>query len=163
MKIDITKEEYSDLLDLLHIANWILVFHKTKVEPEMEKYDAVIQKFYALAADMGRGDLIENDPAKGKYRPTKTFEDTSQSLTVIDNFVDHSFWDELIIRFAERDAARQAGGYEQLDRLSHEERHVLVDPIEERYAGEFNNNGIERLEIVEQFGRTASAPVRTHD
>lgn len=163
MKIEITKEEYVDLLDLLHMASWVLASHKTTVEPQIEKYDWIIQKFYALAGEMGRGDLIKYDPGRGKYHPTKAFEDTSRSLEFIDEFVDHSFWDELIVRFAERDAARQAGGYEKLDLLSHEDRHALVDPFEERYAEEFNERGIEQLEIVERFSGDASKPVATHD
>jgi len=163
MKIEITKEEYADLLELFHIANWVLVSHKTQVDPRAEKYDAIIQKFYGLAGEMGRGDLIEYDPASGKYRPTKAFEDTSRSPELIDEFIDHSFWDELIVRFAERDASRQIGGYAQLEQLDHQGRHTVLDPIEKRYADEFNERGIDRLEIVEQFGRLAGAPVTTHD
>lgn len=163
MKVEITNEEYMDLLDLLHIANWVLVSHKTTVDPRVEKLERIIQKFYALARETGRGDLIEYDPGRGKYRPTKMLEDTSHSLEFIDEFVDHSFWDELIFRLAERDAARQAGGYEKLDLLGHEDRHAFIDPFEERYAEEFNERGLERLEIVEHFGHDASAPVATHD
>ncbi|MGE5174554.1 MAG: hypothetical protein ACM3MD_12080 [Betaproteobacteria bacterium] len=38
------------------------------------------------------------------------------------------------------------------------------DPIEERYSEEFNENRIDRLEIVYRFGdHDASKPVRTHD
>jgi hypothetical protein len=163
MKIDITKEEYVDLLDLFHIASWVLVSHKTTVDPRVEKLELIIQKFYAMAGEIGRGNLVEYDPARGKYRPTKALEDASRSMEFIDEFVDHSFWDELIVRLAERDAARQAGGYEKLDLLGHEERHAFVDPFEERYAGEVNERGIERLEIVDRFGHDASTPVRTHD
>ncbi len=162
MKIEITKEEYIDVLDLLHIASWVLFSHKTTVDPRVEKYDLIIQKFYSLAREIGRGDLVEYDPGKGKYHPTKALEDTSRSLEFIDEFVDHSFWDELVARFAERDAARQAGGYEKLDQLSHEDRHALVDPFEERYVEEFNERGIDRLEIVERFSGN-SKPIATHD
>jgi hypothetical protein len=163
MKIEITKEEYVDLLDLFHIASWVLVSHKTTVDPRVEKFEIIIQKFYALAREMGRGNLVEYDPGRGRYRPTKAFEDMSPSLEFIDEFVDHSFWDELIARFAERDAARQAGGYEKLDLLSHEDRHALVDPFEERYAEEFNERGIDRLEIVERFSGDVLKPAATHD
>ncbi len=163
MKIEISKEEYADLLDLFHVAEWVLLSHKTKVDPRIEKYDFIIQRFYALAGEMGRGDLIEYDPDSGKYRPTRAFEDTSRALEFIDEFVDHSFWDELIIRFAERDVARQVGGYEQLELLGHEDRHALEDPLEEQYSEEFTERGIERLEIVEQFNSNASKRIATHD
>ena len=164
MNVEITKEEYLGLLDLLHIAGWILVAHKTEDDPRTQKYDRIMQKFYALAGEAGAEDLIEYDPHLAKYYPTRKFEDTSEVMTFVDEFVDQSFWDELIIRFAERDAARQVGGYEQLNQLSPEVLHALEDPLEERYAGEFDEHGIDRLEIVEQFGgHDASAPVRTHD
>ncbi len=163
MKIEITKEEYVDLLDLLHIASWVLVSHKTEVDPRIEKYDFIIQRFYALAAEMGRGDLVEYDRDRKKYHPTETFENASRSLEFLDDFVDRSFWDELIIRFAERDAARQAGGYDRLELLSHEDRHALEDPLQERYAEEFNERGIERLEIVEEFSGDTLKRAATHD
>lgn len=121
------------------------------------------KNFTPFAGEMGRGDLIGYDPGRRKYHPTKAFEDTSRSLELIDEFVDRSFWDELIVRFAERDAARQAGDYEKLDLLSHEDRHALVDPFEERYAEEFNERGIEWLEITERFSGDASKSVATHD
>ncbi|MGE5174551.1 MAG: hypothetical protein ACM3MD_12065 [Betaproteobacteria bacterium] len=164
MNVEITKEEYLDLLDLLHIASWVLVAHKTEEDPRTKKYDKIIQKFYALAEEMGSGNLIEHDSDAGKYYPTREFEERSKTMDFIDEFVGHAFWDELIIRLAERDAARQVGGYEQLNLLSHEDRHALEDPAGERYIEEFNENGIDRLEIVERFvDHDTSKPVRTHD
>ncbi len=164
MNVEITKEEYLGLLDLLHIAGWVLVAHKAEDDPRTQKYDRIMQKFYALAGEAGAEDLIEYDPGPAKYYPTRKFEESSKAMTFVDEFVDHSFWDELIVRFSERDAARQAGGYEQLNQLSPEALHALEDPLDQRYADEFDEHGIDRLEIVEQFGgQDASAPVRTHD
>ncbi len=161
MKVEITKEEYLEFLDLIHVASWVLVGHKTEPDPRIEKYNKVIQKFYALAGDMGYAGLVEYDATAGKYRPSKSLADTSPTWQFIDEFVDHAFWDELIIRFTERDAARKIGGYEELNRLSHADMHALEDPIEDRYSKEFNDNGIERLEVIEQFG--GRQPVVTHD
>jgi hypothetical protein len=161
MKVEISKEEYLELLDLVHIASWVLIFHKTATDPRIEKYDRIAQKLYALAKDMGYVGLINYDPESKKYRPSKTLEETTETWQFIDEFVDRSFWDELTIRFIERDAARQAGSYEQLNQLTHEERHALEDPIEEKYSREFDDNGIEHLEIVEKFGN--AKPVVTHD
>ncbi len=161
MKVEISKEEYLELLDMVHIASWVLVFHKTEPDPRIDRYDRITQKLYALAKDMGYAGLINYDPRSKKYRPSKTLEETTDTWQLIDEFVDRSFWDELVIRFTERDAARKAGSYEQLDQLSHEERHALEDPIEEKYSKEFDDNGIEHLEIEEHYG--SSTPVVTHD
>ncbi len=163
MKVDITKEEYLDVLDLLHIAGWVLVAHKTGDDPRTGKYDRIMQKFYALAAEAGAGNLIEYDRRTGKYYPTREFEESSRVMDFVDEFVDHSFWDELIIRFAERDAARQAGGYEQLNLMSREDQRALEDPAEDQYAEEFDEHGIDRLEIVERFGDHDDSKPETHD
>ncbi len=163
MNVDITKEEYLDVLDLLHIASWVLVAHKTGDDPRTEQYDRIMQKFYALAAEAGAGDLIEYNSGTRKYYPTRELEESSRTMDFIDEFVDHSFWDELIIRFAERAAARQAGGYEQLNLMSREDQRALEDPLEDRYTEEFNEHGIDRLEIVEQFGDRDSPKPSTHD
>ena len=161
MKVEISKEEYLALLDLVHIANWVLVFHKTEADQRIDKYGRITQKLYALAKDMGYEGLTSHDPSSGKYRPSRDLEETTEAWQFIDEFVDHSFWDELIIRFTERDAAREAGSYDELDRLSHEERHALEDPIEGKYAREFDDHGIDHLDLVERLDSTR--PVVTHD
>jgi len=161
MKVEVSKEEYLELLDLVHIASWVLVFNKTEPDPRVDKYDGITQKLYALANDMGYADLVAYNPESGKYRASKTMEETTGTGVLIDEFVDRSFWDELVIRFTERDAGREVGGYERLEQMGHEDRHALEDPIEEMYLKEFDDNGIEHLEIVEPY--VGSKPVVTHD
>jgi hypothetical protein len=163
MKVEITKEEYRDLLDLLHIAHWVMIAHKTGEDPRTEKYEKTMQKFYSLAEEFGYSSLIDFDPKIEKYFPTRTFEETSPSWEFIDEFVDDTFWDELIDRLTKRDLERQVGGYEILRTLSMEARLALEAPIEERYAEEFNRNGLDNVAIVEQFGLDATKPVKTSD
>jgi phage pi2 protein 07 len=163
MKIDIAKNEYRDLLDLLYIAHWVLASHKTEKDPRTAQYDEIIQKFYSYAKEAGFDSLIEYDPHGRSYHPASEFEDGSQAVKFLTEFVNHSFWDELIIRLAERDAVLQVGSSEQLRLLSHEDRHVLEDSLQERYADEFNRNGLRRIGIIEQFGPGIAKPVVTSD
>ncbi len=161
MKVDITREEYQNLLDILSMADWVMTGHKTKEDRRTAPYDALIQKFFALAQEQGFGSLVERDPLRGDYYLTSEFEANSRSWEFIDEFADDSFWDELSHRMTERDVARQAGGFENLQAMSREERSALEGPIQERYDNEFYENGIDRLQIVESFGLNRS-PV-THD
>ena len=163
MKIDITKEEYRDLLDLLYMANWVLHAHKTKEDPRARPYDKVMQKIYSSARATGFGRLIEYDPHDRRYYPTREFEDTTKTEEFIDEFVDDSFWDELVYRLSERDAAHRLGGYAQFRLLSPEDRTALETPDRERYSEEFNKNGIDHLVIAEVFGMSAAKPVKTSD
>jgi hypothetical protein len=163
MKIDITKDEYRDLLDLLYIAQWVLIAHKTEEDPRTKPYDKVIQQLYSQAGEAGYERLIEHDPRTRSHYTTREFEEASKAILFIDEFVDDSFWDELIIRLAERDAAQQAGGYDRLHLLSNEEQHKLRTPVEERYSEEFNEHGVDHLVLAHQFGVDLKTQVKTSD
>jgi hypothetical protein len=163
MKIEISKEEYRALLDVLHIAEWVIQAHKSEKDPRAEPFDRIIQKFYALAGTMGLERLIRYEPGAKQYVLTKQFDDATKSWELIDEFIDDIFWDELAHRLAERDAARTIGGYEQLDRLGRQERTSLEGPVLDRYQRELDDNGLERLEIIEHFGVPHAAGQQTHD
>jgi hypothetical protein len=163
MKIEMTKEEYRDLLDLLYIAEWVLTAHKTGDDARTKPYDKIIQKLYSHAREAGYERLIEHDPETRDHYTTREFEEASKALVFIDEFVDDSFWDELIIRLAERDAAQQVGGHEQLGLLSVEDVHALRSPIEIKYSEEFNDHGLDHLVLAHQFGFDLTKPVKTSD
>ena len=163
MKIETTKEEFRDLLDLLYMANWVLNAHKTEEDPRTKPYDKVIQKIDSFARAAGFGRLIEYDPHDRRYYPTQEFEDTTKAAGFVDEFVDDSFWDELVYRLSERDAAHRVGGFEQFRLLGLEDRTALETPFRERYSEEFNNNGIDHLVIAEEFDMSAVKPVKTSD
>ena len=163
MKIDITTEEYRDLLDLLYIGNWVLHAHKTEEAPRTKSYDTVIQKIYSSADAAGFGPLIEYDTRDRRYYPSPEFEDSTKAIGFIDEFVDDSFWDELVFRLAERDVARRVSGYEQLRLLSPDDRTALLTPAEEHYSDEFYQNGLDHLVIAEEYGPGARKTVRTSD
>jgi hypothetical protein len=163
MNIDISEEEYRHLLDVLQMADWVIHAFESEKDPHTEPYDKVIQKFYALARDMGQERMVAYDPKLKEYSLTREFDDSSLSREFIDEFTEENFWDELIHRLTERDIARKVGGYDQLDGLSMTERFIYEGPIMGRYVQEFDDHGLDRLEIVESFGQAAVARLPTHD
>ena len=163
MKIDLSKEEYRDLLDVLHMADWVMHAHETDMTLGANKYDRLIQKFYALAGAMGQERLIEYDPDHREYFQTREFDDTSGAWEFIDDFTNETFWDELIHRLTDRDVSRKVGGYDNVDKLTMKERFALEGPILEKYTQELDEDGLERLEIVEQFAPDAAKQSHTHD
>jgi hypothetical protein len=162
MNIDVSKEEYEKLIDLLYIASIVVTGNKTRDTPVTQPYEAVVQKFYALAVQMGQSERVAYDFDLDAFLPTKKLEDSSTARSLLDEFTDESFWHELIGRLTERDLERQAGGAGKPDALSPDERFELETPIEERYLEEFERNGIERLQIVEDFSLPREKP-RTSD
>ncbi len=158
MNVEITKEEYAKLLDLLFIADSVLTGHKDEEDLKIAGYRQIIQRFYALAGEMGQAGRIEYDPDLGKYLPNDAFKESAEGQKFLDEFADETFWHELIYRFTERDLERQVGGHEKLRSLRLEERFELETPVEEKYLEEFEKYGIERLEIVERFDLEGEKP-----
>ncbi len=163
MNVDISKEEYRDLLDLLYIAHWVLHSHAAEADQRTASYERLIQKFNGLARAMGFAGLVEYSPETKSYQPSASFEESTRSWEFIDEFTDDTFWDELVHRLAERDASRIVGGFERLDSMKSEDRLSLETPLMDRYTKEFDERGLERLEIVEHFGPGIANPVKTSD
>ncbi len=152
MKIDLTREEYRDLLDMLYIAEWVLTAHKIEEDPRVKRYSELEQKFLALAKKMGYENLVEYVPVSKQYYPTRDFEETSSAHPFIDEYNDINFWDELAIRLSVRDLAKKVGGYDKLADLSREERFLVLDELEEFYGEEFSSSGLDNLQLRKNPG-----------
>ncbi len=144
MNVSLTQHEYRLLLDLLLAADWVIHGHREEEPPEAETYRMVIQKFLSLAPEFGLGDLVEIDQQRNQYRPTRKLEDHTGAWKLLDEYDDRVFWEELIVRLAERDVAAMPGKGD-VSSMSQDEYDRLVGPLEEKYAGEFHANGLDRL------------------
>ena len=150
MKIDLTKKEYRDLLDVLYVANWVFSAHKVEEDPRIERFEQLEQKFLALSKQMKFENLVEYDVALDTYFPTREYEETSAAHTFISEYDNDSFWDELAIRLAERDLLKQMGGSEKMANLPKEEMLKKLFQLEEFYGDEFARNGLENLQLRER-------------
>ncbi len=146
MKISFTKKEYRDLLDILYIANWILSAHKVDDDPETKRYMKLQQRPLSFAKEMGLENLVEYVSEFQKHFPSKEYVDTSSAIDVIEKFEHDTFWDQLITRLSERDMIRQVGGDERVKKFSVEELFEKMIPFEDKYATEFETNGLDNLE-----------------
>jgi hypothetical protein len=163
MNIEISDEEYRDLLDILHIADVVLSGHRREEDSRSERHRALIQKLYSLARKEGLDRLISYDGIMKKHVPTADFEKSTLAHVVIDEFGDHLFWDQLIDRLTARDAAQMAGGIDRLNAMQEHDRRRMEGPIRQRYIQEFAANGVTSLEIVERLGIGGGTPVKTSD
>ena len=161
MNIEISTEEYQNLLDILHIADVVMSGHHREEDKRTERHRALIQKLYALAQGAGLDLLIGYKEGAKKYVPTQDFEHSSLAHMVIDEFGDHLFWDHLISRLTERDAAQIAGGPDRLNATI--ERQIVEGPIRQRYIQEFTKNGVANLTVVERFSAGVDTPAMTSD
>lgn len=146
MNVSLTQREYRLLLDLLLSADWVIHGHRREEPAEAEPYRMLIQKFLSLAGEFGLEGLIEIDEERNQYRPTEQFEQNTAAWRLLDEYDDLVFWEELIVRLAERDIARMPGKSD-IEAMSGEEYDRLAQPLEEKYAGEFFEHGIDRLTL----------------
>ena len=70
--------------------------------------------------------LVAYAPEHNRYFPTREYEETSSAQAFIVEYDNDSFWEELTSRLAERDLARQLGGYDRMPTLSPEELGPLI-------------------------------------
>jgi EAL domain-containing protein (putative c-di-GMP-specific phosphodiesterase class I) len=163
MKIEISTNEYRDLLDILHIADVVFSGHRRAEDKRTERHRALIQKLYSLAQTAGLEQLITYNKSVNKYVPTDAFEQSALAHALIDEFGDHLFWDELISRLSVRDAAQIAGGVDRLNAMSDSDRQALEGPIRQRYVEELSANGVANLAVIQQFVTGRGMPVETSD
>jgi hypothetical protein len=148
MKIEISKKEYRTLLDVFHIADWVLHAYKAEEGPETEEFRLLEQKILSLAGDMGFGHLVEYDAELKKYFPTREYEETSSVMDAIVDYDNECFWEELTERLATRDLIRQEGK-DKVMTMDFEERLVKMETSRGKYEEEFERQGLNRLEIKE--------------
>ena len=148
MQIDFSKEEYSTFLEILEIAHWVLLAHRTDEPEDRKRYQDFEQKIFGYADVMGFDDLIKYDEELERFFPTREHDVNSPARPFIDEFENETFWSELIERLAERDMLQTLGDKKIL-KMTTEERFKAHYDFEEKYGKEFEEHGIERLEIRE--------------
>ncbi|HTG00931.1 MAG TPA: hypothetical protein VK654_10145 [Nitrospirota bacterium] len=163
MNIEITTQEYRDLLDILHIADVVMSGHRREEDPRSARHRTLLRKLYSLARGEGLDALIRQDAVTQTYALTEKFEENTIAHAMIDEFSDHLFWDALITRLSVRDAAENAGGLDRLNAMSDNERQAVEGPVRQHYMSEFTKNGIANLVVVERFDAGTGTHVRTSD
>ena len=146
MKINFTKKEYRNLLDLLVIADWVINSHRVGVDNETEKYNVLTQRLYSYAKDMGCSELLILDKSTGKYYPNKALEEESEVREFIECFEEDTFWQELIARLATRDLLKKYGE-NAFSELDVEQRISATCDAENEWEEEFNQYGLKRVGV----------------
>ena len=163
MNIEISENEYRDLLDIVHIADVIMSGHRKEPDKRSERHRALIEKIYGLARGEGLARLMDFNAGTNIVAPTPEFEEGTLAHRLIDEFGDHLFWDELISRLSVRDAAQAVGGMEHLSALNESDRQAAEGPIRQGYIEEFSRNGIANLVVINSFEIGENEPVKTSD
>jgi len=142
MRIDFTRKQYRTLIELLHLADWMLHAHHVEEPPETADYRAVIQMIMSHYKAMSCEDVLERTPRA--LISTRALED--QMWPLINAYDRATFWEQIASRLAERDAEASAG-HKRYEEMSSEERFALIDDHRERWEDEFEQYALTRLTV----------------
>lgn len=140
MKLELSPDEFRKLIELAYLGEWMI---NAQHDPEFqdEAADAIVQRL--LAAH--KLPDVDRDEETGDYFMQSEWTDRLYDDHILD-YDDHIFWDELTERLAMRDLARERGT--ESDHIDREEDLHLLRPIEERYRQEFEEHGLDQLDIT---------------
>jgi len=142
ISITFTKEEVGLFLKLLYSGTFIVV---PKDEKEDKTIDSIVQKVL-LSTKMAKAFRgIEFNQSTNEYELTDTAEKAFGDD--FDDFVEETFWQELLFRLGQRDIINEIGGkdYRKMSEEELEEKHEIA---EEKYREEFDLNGIKNLVLL---------------
>jgi hypothetical protein len=153
MKIECTKEEFKILMDLVYAGNVVANGLKSK-EERVGAYAEMEQKIFAMAKDFGLEEAIEYSDEFEEYMPTLGYEQEEEGINpLIDEYDEKVFWEELIVRFARRDALNEVGDVNP--NMTNQEVSKKQVELEAFYEEEFGENGISYLKLqkppIQQF------------
>jgi hypothetical protein len=146
MKFEFTEKEYRTLVDILTLSGMILDAYGRGEDSSRKGCFELEQKIYSYFEDVGSRDLIMRDPSTGQYVRKWSIDRSETIVKILDEYVDASFWEELIVRMAERDmlADLELQGKDQ-SKLTLEERETLLRKYGDRYDREFRSNGLKSI------------------
>ncbi|WJY26384.1 hypothetical protein [Sporosarcina trichiuri] len=139
MKINFTKKQYKQLLDLVYLGEWTANSAKEEDERHIG-YEELFQYICSFAKDFGSEDFVVSDKAMARYFLTREYEE--QLEPIIQENDNEVFWNELAGRLARRDLARTQNVF-----ASEGDATAKYFETAGNYEIEFENNGLENLEL----------------
>lgn len=147
IQLEFSEAEYRKLVEAMYLADWVTNAHT--VSDSITNPYSLDQKIYKKAQAAGCGDLVVYAEKEKAFMPSRKLEEKGHD--VLDEYDEETFWEELVNRLAVRDIEEERGP-DALGKMSQEEQFRLVSQMEERYQTECERHGVDRLEIVEEYG-----------
>jgi len=156
MKINITKEQYKELIDMLAIANGIVsvlgdVMPETDYKKRSDKMDDIENHFLQFADDFGIVKLTQNNEYEGKITLDDEYYE-NKILPIITDYEEFATQDTLSHELAWRDFRKEHSEKEMKEMKKENGGYFGVNlyAYEKKYWDEFEENGYDGLEIVKE-------------
>lgn len=143
MTLTLKEEDYRRLMTLTYLGEWVV--NATRKEPDAA-YEAVMDKVYAGTQGTPLESLASYDDQGLIWNPIEAFEE--EAHTMIDEYDDKTFWEELTGRLTERDLLEEHGE-RALGGMRPDQKERLASAIAKDYTKEFEEYGLDRLGFSE--------------
>lgn len=145
MKIGFTKEQFENLMKLVYLGNWMVNANRT--DDTIKKYEELENYIFSFAKDFELEKYVDDEDAeKGKFFPTRVFEEETDVDEIRDEYDDETFWTELPDRLGERDFFKKYPEKEA-EKMTRDERFLKMQECIIKWEEELEENGIDRMEI----------------
>jgi hypothetical protein len=152
MHIRLSEQELATLAEMVSLAAWVGSWNRREEAVEaFSDYEDLESKILEKAAHAGFAEMVEFDSQRQRYQLNPDYQDRSFFQQCYDEFRNESFWEELVIRLADRDLIRKIG-MREWRKLSEEQRREQTSDIEQRYWDEFSRNGVDNLHLISKPG-----------
>ena len=151
-KIELTKEQFLTLMKVVYLGNWMANANRTggKDDPNVKEYEEISDYIFSLASRFDLEKYISHEAEDGdKYFLTNEFEEKTDVKRLHEDYDEETFWDELPERLGERDFYRMYSK-EDWKKMTRDERFIKLQECIIKWEEEVDNNGIEKLEIVDR-------------
>lgn len=148
MKIELTKNQYRDLLLSVIIGEYIREAVDEQNGKDIRNTHDMENYLMSLAKDFDSEDMVENFEGEFLVPSDKVIKEYHDHY--IEEFEEESFWHNLITRLGQRDFDKNATKAE-LEKVKKNEGWLtdVIDTYYEKYENEFEKNGVGRLGIDE--------------
>lgn len=145
MHLRFTDEELATLVEMVSLATEIANMNPNdEGNAGFARFENLENKVLEAAKNTGMAEIIEYDVDRGKNRVTEKFQESSFFQQCFDEFRNVVFWEELMVRLADRDLSRELGEATYLA-MDDEERRKRLEPIEKNYWAKFQREGMTPL------------------
>jgi len=139
MKINLTKQQYRNLLKVFYLGEWMINGFKIDEDQEINSLE---QHLFSFAGAFDCDDWVEQDEKSNLLYPRRETEEYMDQF--LDEYSNLNFWNEMIQRLADRDFYSSIPE-EELSEMETFERIHQIDEIAGKYEEEFRKNQLKNV------------------
>lgn len=145
MKFNVTKQEYLELIKILFLGDWMCSAYK--ISPERNTvFESLKSTFFSRYKEMGAEQYIAHNEQYDDYFETEALGSELYS-TVVTDYNNHMFWEELINRLAEHEMVK-CFGQEKFKSMIDNGQFDELDECKQQLTELFSRKGLDCIQIL---------------